>query len=291
MSNVDEIMAKARQMPLLSSASTRLLALLGDEDHGLSDVAKIIETDAALTARILQIVNSAAFGLRQSISTVAAAVPYVGEKLIVSLSINQSAPQVFNRPLIGYESQRGELWEHGLRTAIAASALSSKSRKEIQAGVAYTAGILHDIGKSVLSKFLTGCSPEMIKSIDDGEIHDFLEAEEEKTGVNHCKIGRELARHWRLPPELEQAIAFHHKPSESDKKYRSMVYIVHLADMVAMMGGTGTGTDNLAYSLDKQYTEYIDIDQKGIDHLLLSVMMEFEKTKEALFGPEKESEG
>ncbi|MFH2067602.1 MAG: HDOD domain-containing protein [Pseudomonadota bacterium] len=291
MSNVDEIMAKARQMPLLSSASTRLLALLGDEDHGLSDVAKIIETDAALTARILQIVNSAAFGLRQSISTVAAAVPYIGEKLIVSLSINQSAPQVFNRPLLGYESQRGELWEHGLRTAIAASALSSKSRKEIQAGVAYTAGILHDIGKSVLSKFLTGCSPEMIKSIDDGQIHDFLEAEEKKTGVNHCEIGRELARHWRLPPELEQAIAFHHKPSESDKNYRSMVYIVHLADMVAMMGGTGTGTDNLAYSLDKQYTEYIDIDQKGIDHLLLSVMIEFEKTKEALFGSEKESEG
>ncbi|RPJ80849.1 MAG: HDOD domain-containing protein [Deltaproteobacteria bacterium] len=291
MSNVDEILAKARQMPLLSSASTRLLALLGDENHELDDVTKIIKTDAALTARILEIVNSAAFGLRQSVSTVSAAVPYIGEKLIISLAMNQSAPQVFNRPLLGYESQRGELWAHGLRTAIAASALSKKSRKEVHAGVAYTAGILHDIGKSVLSKFLTGCSPDMIKSIESGEIHDFLEAEEKKTGANHCEIGKELAKHWKLPMELLQAIAFHHKPSECDENCKHLVYVIHLADMIAMMGGTGTGTDNLAYKLDKKYTDYIDIDQQGIDDLLLTVLIEFEKTKEALFGSEKESEG
>jgi len=291
MSNVDEILAKTRQMPLLSSASTRLLEMLGDEDHGLDDIAKIIETDSALTARILQIVNSAAFGLRQSISTVAAAVPYIGEKLIISLSMNQSAPQVFNRPLLGYESQRGELWAHGLRTAIAASALSSKSRKEVQPGIAYTAGILHDIGKSVLSKFLTGCSPEMIKSLENGEIHDFLEAEEKKTGINHCQIGKELAKHWKLPLDLQQAISFHHKPAEADEEHKHLVYVVHLADMVAMMGGSGTGTDNLAYTLDKQYTEYIDINQSGIDDLLLTVIIEFEKTRETLFGSEKENKG
>lgn len=291
MSNVDEILAKARQMPLLSSASTRLLSLLGDENHELDDVTKIIKTDAALTARILEIVNSAAFGLRQPVSTVSAAVPYIGEKLIISLAMNQSAPQVFNRPLMGYESQRGELWAHGLRTAIAASALSKKSRKEVHAGVAYTAGILHDIGKSVLSKFLTGSSPEMIKSIESGEIHDFLEAEEKKTGANHCEIGKELAKHWNLPMELQEAIAFHHKPSECDENFKHLVYVIHLADMVAMMGGTGTGTDNLAYKLDKKYTDYINIDQRGIDDLLLTVLIEFEKTKEALFGSEKESEG
>ena len=290
MPSVEEIMAKAREMPLLSNASTQLLAVLNDDDHGLDDVAKIIQTDTALTAKILQIVNSAAFGLRQSISSVAKAVPYVGEKLIISLAVSLSAPQVFNRPLLGYESQRGELWEHALRTAIAANLLSAKSRSKVQAGVAYTAGILHDIGKSILSKFLTGNSPEMLARIDKGEFHDFLEAEEKKTGLNHCDIGRELARHWNLPTELEQAIAYHHKPEESEKEYKPLVYIIHLADMIAMMGGTGTGTDNLAYSLDKQYTDYIDINQSGIDDMMLSVLIEFEKTKAALFGSEKESE-
>jgi len=203
--------------------------------------------------------------------------------------MNQSAPQVFNRPLLGYESQRGELWAHGLRTAIAASTLSPYSRKEVQAGIAYTAGILHDIGKSVLSKFLTGCSPEMIKRFEEGKIHDFLEAEEEKAGINHCEIGKELAKHWKLPPELQQAISYHHKPAEAEEEHKHLVYVVHLADMVAMMGGTGTGTDNLAYTLDKNYTKYIDINQNSIDDLLFTVMIEFDKTKEALFGSEKES--
>jgi putative nucleotidyltransferase with HDIG domain len=289
MSSVEEILAKAREMPLLSNASTRLLAILNDDDHGLDDVVRIIQTDTALTAKILQIVNSAAYGLRQSISSVANAVPYVGEKLIISLAVNLSAPQVFNRPLLGYESRRGELWEHALRTAIAANLLSAKSRHKVHAGVAYTAGILHDIGKSILSKFLTGNSPEMLEGIDKGDLHDFLEAEEKKTGLNHCEIGRELSRHWNLPVELEQSIAYHHKPMKSDEKHRPLVYIIHLADMVAMMGGTGTGTDNLAYSLDEKYTDYIDINQSGIDDLLLSVLIEFEKTKAALFGSEKEN--
>ncbi|MFZ5570552.1 MAG: HDOD domain-containing protein [Thermodesulfobacteriota bacterium] len=290
MSKLNEIIQKAHQMPLLSSSSMRLLEIIADPDHSIQDVAKIVVTDSALTAKILELVNSAAFGLRQEISSVAHALPYVGEKSVVALAMNLASPQVFNRPLLGYESQKGELWAHGLRTAIAANELSGYAHEKILAGVAYTAGILHDIGKSVLSKFLTGLPAEMLKKLEKEEVRDYLEAEEAMVGANHCIIGAELAKHWKLPANLQAAIRHHHKPAEAEEAHRPLVYVIHLADMVAMMGGTGTGTDTLGYTLDQNYTKYIAITTSGMDNLMMTVMIEFDKTRTALFGAGKDGE-
>lgn len=290
MSKLNEIIQKARQMPLLSSSSMRLLELIADPDHSIQDVAKVVVTDSALTVKILELVNSASFGLRQQISTVSHALPYVGEKAVVALAMNLASPQVFNRPLLGYESKKGELWAHGLRTAIAANELSNFTNEKILAGVAYTAGILHDIGKSVLSKFLTGLPAEMLKKLENEEVKDYLEAEEAMVGANHCVIGGELAKHWNLPPDLQAAIRYHHKPSDAEVANRTLVYVVHLADMIAMMGGTGTGTDTLGYKLDQNYTKYIAITTAGLDNVMMAVMIEFEKTQAALFGSGKDGE-
>lgn len=290
MSRLNEIIEKARQMPLLSSSSMRLLEIIGDPGHSIQDVAKIVITDSALTVKILELVNSAAFGLRQPISTVTHALPYVGEKAVVALAMSLASPQVFNRPLLGYESKKGELWAHGLRTAIAANELSKFTHEKISAGVAYTAGILHDIGKSILSKFLTGMPTEMLKKLENEEVKDFLEAEEAMVGANHCVVGAELAKHWNLPMDLQTAIRYHHKPAEADAGYRTMAYVIHLADMIAMMGGTGTGTDTLGYQLDQNYTKYISITTAGLDNIMMAVMIEFEKTQTALFGSGKDGE-
>lgn len=290
MSQLKEIIEKARQMPLLASSAMRLLEIIANPDHDIQDVAKIVATDPSLTVKILQLVNSAAFGLRQKISTVAAALPYVGEKTVVALAMNLASPQVFNRPLLGYESKRGEMWAHGLRTAIAASELAKFSSEAVLPGVAYTAGIVHDIGKSVLSKFLTGTPAEMLKKLENEEVRDYLEAEKEVAGADHCVIGAELAVHWNLPEELQAAIRHHHVPSEAPPEHRPLVYIVHLADMVSMMGGTGTGSDTLNYQLDQNYTHYISIDPTGLEDIMMTVMIEFEKTQAALFGSGKEAE-
>ncbi len=192
------------------------------------------------------------------------------------------APQVFNRPLFGYESKKGELWAHGLLTAIAANELAAITEYNIPQGVAYTAGILHDVGKSILSKFLTGSATEILKKIDRGEAGDYLDAEMQMVGADHCSIGGELAKHWNLPPQLQAAIAHHHNPSSAEEQYRPLAYVIHLSDMIAMSGGSGTGSDSLGYVLDKNYTDYIPIDERGIENLLFTSMIEFEKTCETL---------
>ena len=288
MPTFEEIVDKARKIPLLSNGSMRLLEIIGDEHGDLQEMAKIIETDPALTVKVLEMVNSAAFNLLQPVSTVSSAIPYLGEKLIVGIAMSLCSPQVFNRPLFGYESEKGELWAHGLRTAIAANELAPLSKENISRGIAYTGGILHDIGKSVLSKFLTGTSQEMLQKIERGEVKDYLDAEDAMVGANHCRIGGELAKHWNLPPPLQAVISFHHHPSLAEESHRSLVYVVHLADMISMMGGTGTGSDNLGYTLDKNYTDYISIDEKGIENLMFKVLIEFEQTCNALSARKKE---
>ncbi|MCP4613160.1 MAG: HDOD domain-containing protein, partial [Planctomycetes bacterium] len=272
----------ARQIPLLSSSSMRLMEMIGDKDHSLQDVAKIIETDPALTVKVFELVNSAAFNLREPACTVSNALPYIGEKLITGIAMSLCAPQVFNRPLFGYESKKGELWAHGLRTAIAANELAIIAKDNISQGVAYTAGILHDVGKSVLSKFLTDSSTQMLQKLEKGDVEDYLEAEETMVGANHCSIGGELAKHWNLAPPLQEVISHHHHPSSAQEQYRPLVYVVHLSDMIAMMGGSGTGTDSLGYTLDKNYTEYIPIDERGVEDIIFTVIIEFEKSCEAL---------
>lgn len=289
MTDVATIIEKAREMPVMSYSAMRLLEVLGDENHSLADVAKIVETDAALTVEVLRLVNSAAFNLRYQVDTVAKALPYTGEKVIAGIALKTCAPRLFNRPLSGYESRKGEMWAHSLRTAIAAGELAPRSKESILPGLAFTAGILHDIGKPVLSMFMGGKAADLLNEIDEGEAHDFFEAEQIIFGTNHCEVGGELARHWKLPEHLQAVIQHHHKPADAPETHRCLVYLIHLADMISMMGGAGTGADSLAYQIDEKYGDYINLDRSVLDSLMIAVAIEFAKMQSSVFG-EREAE-
>ncbi|MDY6905010.1 MAG: HDOD domain-containing protein [Thermodesulfobacteriota bacterium] len=289
MSDIARIIEKAREMPVMSYSAMRLLEVLGDENHSLTDVAKIVETDAALTVEVLRLVNSAAFNLRYKVDTVAKALPYTGEKFITGIALKTCAPHIFNRPLSGYESKKGEMWGHSLRTAIAAGELAPRAKEPIPSGLAFTAGILHDIGKPVLSKFMGDKAGDLLHDIDEGMVDDFFEAELKAFGTTHCEVGGELARHWKLPEHLHLPIEHHHKPSEAPEAYRCLVYLIHLADMIAMMGGTGTGVDTMAYQIDERYADYLELDRSGLDSLMIAVAIDFDKMQSAVFG-EREAE-
>jgi putative nucleotidyltransferase with HDIG domain len=260
------------------------MELVGDEDHSLGDIVHIVEFDPGLTAQILKVVNSPVFGLRQPMETVQRAVAYLGEKMIVGIAIGSCAPQVFHRPLEGYDSGPADMWEHSLKTAIASRELASLSKEKVSPEVAFTAGLLHDIGKSVLSYFLKGRTEELILRFERGETADYLQSEDAVVGTNHCKVGLEMARHWRLPEPLQGVILHHHYPSRAKEGNRSLVYTVHLGDMVAMASGTGTGIDAMGYRLDGAYKDYLVVDRNGLEKLVMSVIVEFEKARASIFG-------
>lgn len=270
------------ETPLLSPSTARLLELIAQPEYELDDVIRIVKHDAPLTARLLKVVNSAGMGLMQPIASLDRAVSYLGCRLVVSLALSQSTGDLFERPLAGYESGHGDLWRHDLFCAMASRAVARHSRSQVGPDLAFTCGLLHDIGKVVLSAFLLGTPGQAVTAISQGQCASYLQAESQRLGLDHAQVGFELARYWQLPEMLQQAIRHHHHPAAAAAAHRPMVYAVHLGDMLAMMGGQGTGSDSLLYPLDQGYTDFFELSNQDLACILLDVSDEFRKIEAAL---------
>ncbi|MCD6580823.1 MAG: HDOD domain-containing protein [Desulfuromusa sp.] len=278
----EELQKIVKSVPMLSASASQLLQLTARADHDLIDVINLVRNDANLTARVLKIVNSAAFGLINNITSVDRAISYLGERIIVSIAIGDCAGKLFEKELSGYESAGGDLWKHDLRTAIASREVVTQSGADISPELAFTAGLLHDIGKALISDYLQGTVAEAVELITTEEGLDYLDAEEKLVGFDHTRAGYELAKEWNLPDELAEVILYHHEPSKASEEFRPLVYAVHLGDNIAMLGGFGTGSDSMRYKLDQQYTDYIKIGPKTLATIMLNVDIEFEKLEGSL---------
>lgn len=273
----EDIQKVIKSVPLLSASANQLLQKTTDPDHDLIQIVSIVKTDATLTARVLKVVNSAAFGLINEITSLDRAISYLGERLVVGIAIGDCAAQLFNKELKGYEGEHGALWRHDLRTAIASREVVAQSHSKINPDLAFTAGLLHDIGKALISDYLQGTASEVLQKIENEEFSDYLSAEEELIGFDHPRAGYELALVWKLPEAITEAIRFHHTPSEASEEFRELVYAVHLGDNIAMMGGCGTGADSMRYKLDSNYTQFIDLQPNALANVMLVVNDEFDK--------------
>ena len=150
--------------------------------------------------------------------------------------------------------------------------------------MAFTSGLLHDIGKAILSDFLKEGMNSILMALGEGRIKDFISAEQEQLGINHCAVGFELAQYWGLPEPLPSVIRYHHDPAAAEPGVRTLVYTIHLADMVAMMGGTGTGADTMRYGLDPQYPQYIALSSQKLALIMIEVETEYVNTVASLGG-------
>ncbi len=268
-------------LPLLSGSASRLLSLSREAEHELADIIKIVKHDALLTSRVLKVVNSAAFARRVEIHSIEHAVALLGEELVVSTAMSEAAGLIFGKKLAGYAAEEGELWRHNLKTAIAAKILAGRARRPVPHELAFTCGLLHDLGKAVISDYLLHTAGKIRQAIEEKKFADYLAAERAILGIDHAEAGYELCRRWQLPSPLPEACRLHHQPALAPPKWRPLLYVVHLADIVAMMSGVGTGADALQYSLDRDYEQQVDLDENGLAEVMLRVEREFAQAAEA----------
>ena len=277
-----ELMRVIDSIPLLSQSAALLLQLSANTKHEMKEIIDVVRFDSSLTVHVLRVVNSAAFGLRQSIDSIDRAVTYLGERMVVGIALNDSAGVVFDKKLDGYEGQRGDLWRHDLRAAIASREVAHHAKSEINPDLAFTGGLLHDIGKSVISDFLRGSAHEVLDRIEAQQAADYLAAERAMIGIDHTEAGLELAKRWNLPEALQMVIRHHHHPQQAPEEYQTLIYSVHLGDTIAMMGGGGTGADTLHYQLDGNYTQFLDLTSANLALILLDVEEEFRRLTNSL---------
>lgn len=278
------IQERIKVLPPLSHSASRLLSVMGRRYHQVTDIVNVVEHDSALTAAVLRMVNSAAFSLSREVLTVKDAVAYLGDTKIVSIAMAATGGDIFNAELKGYRGSRGDLGRHCLYTALVSRELARHSRGGVDPGVAFTSGLLHDIGKAMISDFLGDSTDDILASLENKELPDYRAAEQKHLGTDHCEAGYEMANHWGLPFALRVGIKYHHTPFDAIGEEKPMAHVIHLADMLVMMQGHGTGADTLYYSLDSGYLEFVKIPTGELEQVVLNLQDEFQRTAELLFG-------
>lgn len=278
---VKEILQTVRALPSISSSASMLLKVAGDPDHDRSDVVDVVKCDTALTAHLLKVVNSAAMALRVEVYSIDRAISILGEDVVISIALADAASHLFNCVLEGYEGGKGSLWRHDLYTAFATKKISTHAYRDVCSEIAFTSGLLHDMGKAIISDFLKDTSSAVVTAIEKGIYPDYATAEREIAGMDHSEVGYELAQHWRLPEPIPAIIRHHHEPESSGSEERAIVYSVHMGDMIAMMSGHGTGADSMQYELNPNYPVYIDLSSEELELILLEIDGEFRQMEAA----------
>ena len=219
----------------------KLLGLIDDPDINVTQIEHILRQDPGLTANLLRLANSAYFGIPSKVGSVRQAVLLLGLKRLIQMVIASCVSALMDRPVPGYDLSPGELWRHSIAVTVAAEGLVKELNIEAAEEI-FTAALLHDVGKLVLGDFVRDDFKKIENILSQGV--SFEAAENMVLGVNHADIGAEILRKWSLPPELVNAVRWHHDP-ESAAQTDAMLDIVHVANVLCLMIGVGVGRDGL----------------------------------------------
>ncbi|HUP03341.1 MAG TPA: response regulator [Bryobacteraceae bacterium] len=220
-----KLIAGIEKLPRAPTIYLEINAVLGLGESSAKDIADVLTRDIAVTAKLLQLVNSPLFGLHRRITSVVEAVTYLGIGTVKSLALSGAAFSEFRDPRLARFAE--QLSEHGLKVAALAREIANSSTL---AGVTrddcFAAGILHDIGKLILVDNRPAEFQECLRTACVRGLTS-LEAEAQAFGVTHAEVGAYLLWLWGLPDCVTEAAAMHHRPGPSAT---GAVLAVHAAD-------------------------------------------------------------
>jgi putative nucleotidyltransferase with HDIG domain len=267
------------RLPAFPATVHKVTSLINNPDSSLSELVEVIRLDQAITANILRMCNSAYFGLRHKVDNVHDAIMYMGKQNVVRAVMAAGASRFF-KDTPGYEAEAKELWEHAVGAALMSQILAKKILKREDPQL-FTAALLHDIGKIILGEFVSEKYHE-IKNRMSVRSCSFLEAEEEVLGMNHAGIGGVITAAWNFPQDVQQAIAYHHRPDLHPVTASPMTWLIHLADQACLMMGIGYGADGLSYhGLDEAMSRF-GFTHKDFEEAMTLLFAELDSARELI---------
>jgi putative nucleotidyltransferase with HDIG domain len=256
----------------IPQVALKILRLINEEDHDIKELTEEIRQDQVICAKTLKFCNSAIFGCIKKIDSLDHALAFLGFKNLVKLAISTLMGDFYGRSDSGYSLCKGGLYHHAVGTAIISEKLANLTAK-VKPGLAYTAGLLHDIGKVVLDQYIASAYPLFYRQLFEEET-DFSSAEITNLGIDHTQVGSDLALSWSLPDSLIDTIRHHHKP-ENAVRYSELTHVVYLADLLMSRFRTGlelerlstetlaTNLRNIGFSIEK-FSDIVDLIPAGV---------------------------
>ncbi|MGA2243504.1 MAG: HDOD domain-containing protein [Verrucomicrobiota bacterium] len=271
-----EIINKVKNLPPISQAALKLVNLLEQSSISNDEIVQVIKCDNVLTAKLLRACNSPYFGLDEPVASVDQAVLMLGHQQILHIVLTLAFGSAMVVPLPGYAVEANELWRHSLMTATAAEIVALEAFDlHVETPVAFTVGLLHDIGKLAMNQALTPETQHEIRQLVEQQSCSRTEAEKKILGAHHGEIGACLLKSWNLPEEIVEAVANHHEPVFKPRPRLSV--ITHVANCLAHLAGSAPGWDGFAVRVAPAAVAVLDLDEARLELLLASVRDRFDR--------------
>lgn len=227
--SIKYVVAQIRSLEPFPAVTRQVLELSAREDVGPRELIEVIQTDPAMTARILKLCNSAFYGFRREIASLPEAGVCLGTNALVSLVLTTSTSRYFRELGTGPGEPQRRIWHNCVATALCSRVLV-EGYGDVDRERAYTAGLLGHMGHLVLERFLRPQCARIEEACASGA--DRIEAEVDILGIDHAEIGARLVDHWELPDVLVDAIRHHHRPQEASVD-PALCGVLSLADYLA----------------------------------------------------------
>ncbi|MBI5582927.1 MAG: HDOD domain-containing protein [Deltaproteobacteria bacterium] len=269
MNRIEVIVHSIDQLPPLPAIIHQALQRINDPKASAQDVVEIIQYDQGITSQVLKVCNSAYFNLRRQVHSLREALVLLGFNTLMQIMLNKSFHGVLSRSCQGYDLDTGALWKHSVSCAILTEIIARRLQQEPDSRL-FTAGLLHDMGKVVLSANVRETFAA-IKNLVREQGYSFVAAEREVLGIDHAELGALIAEKWKFPPAIIAAVRYHHTPWLSGGDYSELVGLTHLANCMALLTGIGGGSDGLYYAGDPEIMEQYRLREKDVEKCLVQL--------------------
>lgn len=232
-SDIEQAMEQVKPIP---QVALKVMRLVDHPDEGISAITDEIRKDQVLTARTLRLANSALFAAKQTIASLDHAIVFLGRDHLIKLVISAAIQGYFDQSSQGYALCKGGIYHHALGCAHVAEIIAKRTSLT-EGTIAYTAGLVHDIGKVVLDQYVSKAYPLFYRRVME-RTEDVIHIEKRLFNTDHTEVGFLLANRWSFPDLLADAIRHHHHPGNADK-HPELAKIVYLADLLMSRFLTG----------------------------------------------------
>lgn len=269
-----KILSVVEDLPPMPQIVLKAQEMMAKPNAGFKEIGAIIETDQAIAARVLRMANSSYYGLSGKVTSVHQASVVLGLKALAELILLLGTSKLLDRELQGYGVDSGSLWKHSLAVAFGSKQIASRRIPKFE-NDAFSAGLIHDAGKLVLDPYISRKKPDFDAVMQEDK-KNFLDAEKEILGFEHAELTAELCRFWKIPENQTLAIRSHHEPEQMQEE-RKLAYILHVADVIAIRSGFGTGESASLYPVQNAALEDLMFSVEDLDGIQQSVTDYVEK--------------
>ena len=211
--DLEELIDSTVEIPTIPTTLMEINQALASEEGSAAQAATIIEKDPAIAARVLRLVNSSLYALRNPVSEIGLACSMIGLKMIRNIVVQASVLEKLTVDAADVEFDPNWLWDHSFKTAFACRRLATAATIDVglDAHDAYTAGLIHDVGKMVLLQQQPEQFADALRQSSETGMTSAA-AEEKVFGFSHADFAGLLTQRWKLSPKIQEAVSYHHHP-------------------------------------------------------------------------------